>query len=372
MGTIRYLSGIICMVLVTTFTACSAQNPGDRQVIEKTGKTITVLDKSTEPVYSDVTLDKIDTFEGVRGTDWLDDNTIMIYKENKTQKQMVVEGQKMYPRNLYLVDLKTKEEKIIDSKPYNQTFARFSPNKRNIFYKQNIEEDFTGYILNMESKVNIRITEISDIVFYDGSWVDNDIVVFPDMKGNIQLVNVNGRVEATYKTSQAGKNSVINTYKLDNRIYYTTHYGQMYVMNIDTMETKNVKDKVVWLVPSPDSKIFAMVKQTGQTKRALVLTDLEGNEKSSVIAEGTQIFNASWSPDQTKLAYTVISDTGTSRGLFVSDIKTQKVTQLLTDIDFSPDALTWSPSGKKILVSAVITSKGQGLPEIKTYVVTLK
>lgn len=96
-----------------------------------------------------------------------------------------------------------------------------------------------------------------------------------------------------------------------------------------------------------------LILQATGSKRAINLCDSEGNNIKT-IAEGTEVGEASWSPDQRMIAYrlkSVINGTANS-GLFIYDMLTGKSTQIAVNI---VDAGTsWSPSGKKIAFTELI------------------
>ena len=56
--------------------------------------------------------------------------------------------------------------------------------------------------------------------------------------------------------------------------------------------------------------------------------------------------------------------------MFVADVKTKKVVQLAVDIQYISDSVKWSPSGKKLLASNLITEKNSHY--FVSYIIDLK
>ena len=99
------------------------------------------------------------------------------------------------------------------------------------------------------------------------------------------------------------------------------------------------------------------------------MADLNGNELKS-FADGTQIMGTSWSSDGSKLAYTVASESNCEAGLFVVDVRSNKIVQLAVDIQYISDSVKWSPSGKRLLASNFITQNSN--PAVASYIIDLK
>ncbi len=101
----------------------------------------------------------------------------------------------------------------------------------------------------------------------------------------------------------------------------------------------------------------------------LVLCDSEGNEQTE-LASGQQVFGTSWSPDGSKLAYSLTAENPADdqNGVFITELESGEQTQLLGDIEIA-DQLRWSPSGKKLLASASVLKDNKY--EFTTYVIRL-
>jgi TolB protein len=351
---------------ILTVSACGTADTADRQVVEKAGKSITVVDNTNESVYKELTLDKIDKIDDLRGMDWVSESQLIVDKENKDLKPVSVEGEQRYPHNLYLHDLSSGSETPLLEDDANLGFAVLSPDKKHVFYKKTEESVGRGFIMDLETKKSVQ-TGDSLIPVAEGEWTDNSQVIFPNMNGEIVTANVSGQTETAVKT---GEFTTFNPVMAGKNIYYiVTKTGKLYAYNTETKKTTTIKDDAIWVIPSPDGQQLAIVKRTGETEMSLTLCDAMGNEKST-LAKGTQVFGTNWSPDGSKLAYTISSPDGTMKGLYVTDVNTGKETPISVDMQYVADKLRWSPSGKKLLTSTSVMTDNQY--KFVTYVISFK
>lgn len=359
--------GIMGVLFISTFTACGRSNTDGRQIINQGNKQITILGNQNEPVNNDIALKKIDTLKGIRALDWIDEETLLIMKDNEQYPKIQLEGKKAYPKNLYEYNINTKKLKLIAGSETDMGYAVLSPDKKYIFYKEGIEANLTGFILNRLTGQKMRVSNIDSIMNTEGRWIDNNNVIFSEFpQGGIYIANINGEVKPV---ENIPKGMVSNSAKLGDKIFYTTAGGNLYVQDIKTKQNKVLKENVVWFIPSMGSENLAMVKRTEKTKMVLVITDMEGKEKR-VLADGTQIFGTSWSKDQSRIAYSVASDNSGKAGLFVSDINSGKTAQITVDIELVGDEVRWSPSGRKLLATNIIMENNE--PSPVTYLIELK
>ncbi|MFD4707466.1 TolB family protein [Gottfriedia sp. NPDC058432] len=340
-----------CMIkvffLVSTFlliSGCQSQN--EDIVIEKKHKKITVLTGNEEVVTNELALEKIDRYEGIRGTDWLDGHTILTEQKNmKLPKSVMTDnGDYTYHINLFSYDLNTNKSQVLASEEHDQVGAVISPDKKHIFYKQTEDGNSgTGYIINSEGTEKVKVSEPDAIYAFatEGRWIDNQTIIYSTIFNQMYSANLNGQVKRIDPNSD----------------------------KVNLIRKKYNEQKVEWVIPSQDQKQFAIVRKIAATKRELFITD-ENGRKTVSLATGTQIFGAGWSPNSKTLAFSVISEDKGERGLYVIDVKSRKITQLSTDLDEIAGPITWSPSGKKILVSKVMLK--DNLNEFVTYVLTLK
>ena len=353
-----------CITLMVNFTACSEKQDSSRQVIEAGDKKITLIKDDNTSAYNEPVIEKISPIKEVRAFDWIDEDTIIISKENKEYPKIPTESGAIYPQNLYLYNLKTNKAELIIGSENSMGNVTLSPDKKNVFYKEGIE-NLTGFILNLKTKQKLKVTKLDSIYPTEGQWVDNNNVVFSTLpQGIIYISDTKGNLSEIADA----KGIASNTIKIKNDLYYSVG-EKLYKQEAKNGQRKLLRKDVSWLIPSPDYSQFALVKHNAETKRTLTLTDLQGNELKT-LAECTQIMGTSWSSDGSKLAYTVASESSGETGMFVADVKTKKVVQLAVDIQYISDSVKWSPSGKKLLASNLITEKNSHY--FVSYIIDLK
>ena len=352
------------IILIVTFSSCAPNQNLNKQVINTGGKKITVIKHDIESSSNELALQKINRIKEVRAFDWINEDTILISKENKSYPKIFTEGGMIYPQNLYLYNLKTNKASLILGSKQNMGNAVLSPDRKHILYKEGIE-NLTGFILNVETKQKIQVTQKDSIYPRSGQWVDKDNIVFSTLpKGNIYTASTKGKL-----TELPNVNGIAsNTIKINNYLYYIVG-EKLYKQDINSNDRKLLREDVSWLIPTKDRSQFAIVKHNAKTKRSLILSDLNGNELKA-FAEGTQIMGTNWSSDGSQLAYTVASENSCDAGLFVVNVKSSNIVQLAVDIQYISDSVKWSPSGKRLLTSNTVAKNNKH--SLATYIIDLK
>lgn len=336
----------ITVFAIYILTGCGIGQQNESVVIEKNHKKITVLTKDEEVVTNELALKKIDRYDGVNGTDWLSEDNILIEQKNieLPKTAMTYDGKYDYHMNLFSYDIHSKKSHAILGEEIGQIGPIVSPDKKYIFYKKSIDGTTgTGYIMDLSNKKSIKVSDIDKIFAFstEGRWINNNEIIYPTIDHKMFKADVHGNIV------KIDPNSDI-VYSLKNK------FGGI---------------KVEWVLSSPNHKQFVIVRKISQTKRELFITDSLGR-KSITLAKGTQIFGSSWSPNSKMVAYSVISENKGERGLFVIDVNSRKITQLSTDLDELSGPISWSPSGKKILVTKVLVTNNKN--NFVTYVLSLK
>ncbi|AIQ50323.1 TolB family protein [Paenibacillus sp. FSL R7-0331] len=352
--------------VMLSMTACSPDETEARQVVEKAGSKITVMDNTSESVYTRLQLEGIDKVGGMRSMDWVDEDVIVVDKENRSLAPQMIEGTEQYPHNLYLHNLSTGGDTPLQEGNQNYGAAQVSPDKQYVFYKETNEMVGLGYIRNLESGSAVKVDEAPFRV-EEGKWADDGRVVFPGMDGVIYRTDVQGAKETVVESGESYVHEVVESGGI---LYYVTGDNmELTAYDTDSKESKVLKQNVVWVAPSPDGSRLAVVKRTRPGEMVLVLCDSEGNEMNE-LASGQQVFGTSWSPDGSKLAYSLTAENPADdqNGVFITELESGEQTQLLSDIAIA-DQLRWSPSGKKLLASAAVLKDNK--VESTTYVIRL-
>ncbi|MFF2019598.1 hypothetical protein [Paenibacillus sp. NPDC058177] len=361
---VRAGSLLLGCAFLLAMTACGTSGTEARHVVEKSGQKVTVMDNTTDSVYTKLKLDSIDKFEGIRGMDWLGENELAVDKENRKLTPEMIEGQERYPHNLYIRNLASGQDQPLKEGKESLGNAIVSPDNKYIFYKEVYEATGIGYLMNLGTRETVQLGK-DEFMASEGEWADSGHVIYPDMKGDIIKADVQGKSEVVLET---GAGIIHNVVQSGSIIYYVAHEdSQLFAYDTETKKSKMIKKNVMWVIPSPDGSRLAIVKREGPGEMKLVLCDPAGNEQS-VIDSGTQIFGTNWSPDGSKLAYNVSSDNGNVNRLFITEVETGEQTPISDEMQAS-DKLRWSPSGKKLLISTSVLKDNKY--QFVTYVITL-
>ncbi|QAY67238.1 WD40 repeat domain-containing protein [Paenibacillus protaetiae] len=344
-------TGAAAAALAVLLTGCTAGSPDtshtDRETIKKPDKTITVINNPVaEP--SKVAVGNIATVDNARGMNFLDDNQIIYSKPNTEISPQTVEGEQVYPNNLYLYNLTDKNGQLLVEDGQNLGFTALSPDGKHLFYKMTEEATGFGRLYDMETKQSVKLDTEDPIDLNDGQWLDNSHVLVSTLFGKILVADLTGKTTTIVEPGGI----LLGTAAGDGGIYYIKGgtKRELYFL-ADTAGAQPVKiaEGVEWVIPSPDRKQLAIVKESGDSGvRTLTVVDPQGRSLLQ-IAQGAQIFGTSWSPDGTKLAFNLTSEGSGDNGIIVADALTGENTQVL--VEQAADTLAWSPSGKKLLTS---------------------
>lgn len=341
------ISVIIVLMLLLSLNACSAKE-GDRVITKEQGGTITVIDngdkKTQGPVIS---VEKIERLGHVEISDWLDEETVIVSRDNDTLGKMALaEYPDTYPRSLYYYNIKTKEYKLI--KEQKNVFlggATLSADKKYLLYSEYVLGDPAYYVMNLDTKNSFCITGNNIGGAKSAGWFGNEVAGAAYNNG-------------AYLASPLGDISVLEGMKAESvfilrmtkdSVYYNTENDTSLIkMNRSTKEKTNLKLKNVFNLILSDDGTKMLVLESDSTKSTLLLCDLDGSNQVK-IAEGTYIGGVSWSADKRMFAYNV-KNVGTSaavNGLYVYDILTGKANQIAVDIQNA--STSWSPLGDKLM-----------------------
>jgi TolB protein len=355
------IGAVFCLALAVT--ACTGENgaesEGSRQTIQKPDKTITVVE-TPEPKAGPIEVANIKNVEGM-GQGFLNEDAVIVMRQNPDVKPIQVEGTTQPPNNLYAYDLQSNTAEALKPDSENQNFAVLSPDGKHLFYKVNYEEDAHGFILNLETKRAVP-TGDSLIDYADAQWLDNSTVMFRTMEGKLVTSDLEGKTKVLFEGPKEGR--IVSAAKTAEGLYYVAN-EKLYFLPDGAAEPSLVAESAESVVPSPDGKQLAVVKKATETTRTLFITDTKGNELLK-LGTATQVFGVSWSADSAKIVYNLMSEDGGDGGIIVADAVTGETTGLSVDVQNAASTLRWSPSGKKILVT---TFKEQGFV---SYVITLK
>lgn len=353
MKKIKIIKIVAALAVMLTFSSCSTKQERNRTVIKESGKNITVIEnEKNEMVPSFISVEKIDKYEGAEITDWLDDKTVVLSKENRELGKMeLLERAEFYPRSIYLYNLDTKEYKTV--KAQKNMFlggGTLSKDKKHLLYYEYSIGDTAYYLMSMEDDEQSPVTK--DILggAYTAEWDDEQNVIGASYARGAYIADTSRKFT---QIAELQGEQLFTVKKVGRKIYYITtdtQSFQLYMLDLDTKEKKNLKvENADGITPSHDGKQILISQGTRSAKRLLV-ADEDGNNLRT-IAEGMEITGETWSPDQSMIAYRLKSviNGATSSGLYVYNVSTGKSIQIAVNIGDA--GIVWSPSGKQIAVT---------------------
>ncbi|TVX98780.1 PD40 domain-containing protein [Cohnella terricola] len=350
---------------------CKQQWNSNREELQVEGKTITLLNNPEKTSYEKEEMNAIIRLNDVRGMDWLSDDRILVDRENREMKPAHADGGVWYPHNIYIHALSTGTDVPLLPSGENQGFAQASPDKNKIYYKTFSLQSNTGkgHLMDLSSGMTTTFTDEDEITLDNGSWIDNDSILYSTIKGTIhELRTDDGKPRQLYDARTMFPS---NLAIFDGSIYYTTLKGSLFAVSSDLKEQSLLLDNAVWMTPSPDKQRLAIVRRIKSGEAELLITDLEGKVLYTV-AQDSQIFGIAWSPDGTKLAYAGITSNGTARGVYVADTSTGLSATLALDVKFIADPVRWNPSGDRLMVSSTLPDEQQSRNRFVTYLVRVR
>lgn len=339
--------------LLLAITACSENNGGNRQVIHEPGKTITVIDNEGKAPTAGpaITVSGIQPYGKMEIFDWLDEDTVIVSKENDSLAKMKLEElADAYPRSLYRFNLKTGE--LVPLKEQANVFlggASLSPDKKHLLYQAYSLGDPAYYVMNLETLKSFGLAGEPIGGAMSASWADDGSIVGASYAGGAYTATATGDIAALAELKEG---ALILVAKLGNSLYYNSNGDE--ALKVLDLVTKQAKDMglgpVGGILPSPDGKQL-LVKQYDGSKAKLVLCDLDGGN-AKTIAEGAELGGISWSPDQRLIAYSMRAEANgaTVKGMYVHDLLSGEATRIAADVENAPSS-SWSPSGDKLSYS---------------------
>lgn len=345
---------IVALILVlSTLTACSMRQVENRTVIQEPVESSNVIEnKNTETDSPSISIGKIDKYEGMEITDWFDEQTVVLAKENRgLGKMSLIENSEFYPRSIYLYNLDTKEYKSV--KAQKNMFlggATLSPDKKHLLYYEYSIGDTAYYLMSMDVVEQSPVTKDNLGIAYTAEWTDDQNVIGASYAGGAYMADTSRNLT---QIAELQEEQLFTVQKIKDKIFYITTDSptfQLYMLDMVTKEKKNLKvENADGITLSPDGKLMLITQGTESTRRLLV-ADAEGNVLST-IAEGSELTGASWSPNQQIIAYQLNSSNNgvDSSGIYLYDVLTDKSVKIMENVGVAK--IRWSPSNKKIAIT---------------------
>ena len=336
---------ILMLSLLLMITACDIAKDGDKVPVKEPGEDITIIDDDgKDPGKPIISVVKIDRYENVQITDWLNVNTLIVSKENTSlDKMSLLELSGSYPRSLYLYNIDTKEYQLLmEQKNGNLGGATLSSDKKNLLYYEYTLGDPAFYVMNMDTLNSFKISGAMS-----AKWADNDTIIGASYYGGPYLANSSGEITLV---DDLKEEALVIADKIKDNIYYNTNSdGSLWRLNLTTKEKVSLNiNNVYGLYPSPDGNQILAIQSDGGAKITLAIYDTDGGNRK-LIAEGAEIEGVSWSQDQRMISYNLKADVNgrTVSGLYVHDMLTGESTQIAVDIQNI--STNWSASGEELI-----------------------
>lgn len=349
MKKIQIIKITYALILLFAIAGCSAESGGNKVTTPEPGGSIKIIDNTgNETGEPGVSIARIDTYEKLEISDWMDSDTVVVSKENESLGKMkLAELSDSYPRSLYLYHLNTKEFKLLkEQEQLNLGGAKLSPDRKNLLYYGSSLGDLSYYVLNLESFKSFGISGEPIGSAGSANWADKDTVIGAGYTSGAYYANTEGKITSLEELGQ--KNAYI-VKKIKDTVYYNTaDNNTLMALDLSTGKTVSLDlPDVFGLYPAPDENQILALQYKG-SKQILLLCDRNGSNVKT-IAEGVELGGVSWSPDQRMIAYSMKGDgSGTAdSGLYLYDMLTGKSTRIAVDILNA--ATCWSPSGEELV-----------------------
>ncbi|MGO4538038.1 TolB family protein [Paenibacillus sp. 2TAB19] len=344
----RIIVGFAATLLIYV-TACSSEEGVNRVVIKKPGETITVIDDTgKEAGEPTVSVDKMKRYEKMEITDWLNEETVIVSKENTSLDKMKLEElSDSYPRSLYTYNLTTKQYELL--KEQANAFlgvASLSADKSHLLYSEFSLGDPVYHVMDLNTLDSFGIMGDPIGGAMSAHWSDDATIIGAAYSGGAYTASSTGSIAPLVGLTEE---ALVIAQKMKDRVYYTTNSNEsLMVLDLGTKVKASMNlDHVYGVFPSPDGNQMLVLQANG-SKNVLILCDADGGNQKT-IAEGTELNGVSWSPDQRMIAYSEKADVNgvTVKGLYIHDLLTDKSTQLAVDIENA--STSWSPSSKALV-----------------------
>lgn len=342
----RKITILLIAAMTITLAACGSKVQ-ERKVIKKGDKPITVLEAESKANNEELKVKKVGEYKNIDALEWQDEDKLLISQENKNN-EIQNEGTKYYAENLFIFDTSTEKAKVLREESSNHRWAEFSPDKKHILFRKNNSPAEGFYIMDSQGQNEVSIIGNEEMLVLKARWVDNKNVIYIDENtGVIYEADISGKI---VKIADLKASGISEFRKIGDQIYYVSGDDDLTLLKYNlTINEKSPVDKhVSELFPATDENRIAYTKNTDTYQSQLIVCDKNFNNKK-IIAEDQMISGVKWSPDNTKLLYLTCQGLGTD-GINVADLKTGKTTRVALNTG-GESHLSWSPSGKKFVVS---------------------
>ncbi|ETT60232.1 hypothetical protein C173_27921 [Paenibacillus sp. FSL R7-277] len=294
-----------------------------------------------------VTVGESKQYEKIAISDWKDDRTVVVSKQNdKLGPISSGELKGSYPQSLYFFHPDTGEYELITEKANMMLGdAKLSADQLFLLYSEFSLGDPVYNVMDLGSKKTFTIKGDTIAGAMGADWADKDTVVGPAYSGGAYTATTSMKIAPV---EGLGGEGLIVVRQIKDKIYYTSNSkDSLHSLDLNTKTKADLNiPGTSSVIPSPDEEQM-LILQYKETTQSLLLSGTDGMNPRTLV-EGAELGAVSWSPDQRLIAYSVtIEENGTTNNtLYVYDLSSDKSVQIAQ----SNGTMTtsWSPSGKQL------------------------
>ncbi|MFS0839116.1 hypothetical protein [Paenibacillus sp. 1P03SA] len=184
-----------------------------------------------------------------------------------------------------------------------------------------------------------------------GAWIDEESYLAVLTEPNNRLVRFGTDGEMTAVEHEDVPSGIVKAAIKDGRLYMLSGDGELTVTETGGGSARiwsrsGVSDFAV----APGGQRIALVTVTGPDQKTLVLADAARGGSEKPAARGRLLQQLSWSPDGSRLAFSVFSPDQGMTGLYVMN----EASGRMIPVSYKPNVtsdIEWSPSGTSFAVS---------------------
>jgi hypothetical protein len=332
-------------VLLTVMAGCGGSGTGN----------VTVKDPPNRETGGKMELVQIERKDDLYGLAWLSDTEII-----STRKPLWMEGM-IYVHSQGGAKGPDRELGIHSALTVNP-----SPDRTHLFVSNRMNASFVQIADGKRVSLDVSDETYSGHLNGDvrGAWIGENAYLLVTTYG-LSVAGIHGDTTLVW-TMKEYSESILKVEAVPDledpnrfKAYFLDQRGVLYKMNVvfDHLnhpsakgEPQQVRTKVVDFSVSADGSKLAVAVETSENKNTVYLMETGTPDKATVLAEGRLAKQISWSPDGSKLAYSLFNLERGGSGLYVMDTKEGR-TALVSLYPNLQSMLTWSPDGNRLMMS---------------------
>ncbi|MFC9774760.1 TolB family protein [Paenibacillus chitinolyticus] len=188
-----------------------------------------------------------------------------------------------------------------------------------------------------------------------GAWVDDKsyLAVLAEQKSRLVRFGIDG--EMTPVEHENVESGIVKAVFKAGRLYVLSGERELTVTETGGGGARAwTRSGVSDFALSPDGRQIALVCGTGPDQSALVLADAVRGGSEKTAARGRLLGQLSWSPDGSRVAFSVFSPDQGMTGLYVMNADSGR----MIPVSYKPNlksVIDWSPAGTSFMVSEVLS-----------------